>query len=47
MQTVEILKKACQEVYKQTKEVIGTEEGNRKLGKGAGGDISRKVDLID
>jgi myo-inositol-1(or 4)-monophosphatase len=46
VQTVEILKKACQEVYKQTKEVIGTEEGNRKLGKGAGGDISRKVDLI-
>jgi myo-inositol-1(or 4)-monophosphatase len=46
VQTVEILKEACQEVYKQTKEVIGTEEGNRKLGKGAGGDISRMVDLI-
>jgi myo-inositol-1(or 4)-monophosphatase len=43
---IDVLKDACMQVRKQTKNIIGTEEGNKKLGKGAGGDISRKIDLV-
>jgi myo-inositol-1(or 4)-monophosphatase len=43
---IDVLKDACMQVRKQTNRVIGTEEGNKKLGRGAGGDISRKIDLI-
>jgi myo-inositol-1(or 4)-monophosphatase len=42
----DVLKDACMEVRIQTKNIIGTPEGNKKLGKGAGGDTSRKVDLV-
>jgi myo-inositol-1(or 4)-monophosphatase len=42
---LEILKIACREVYKKTKDLIGTNEGNRKLRIGAGGDWSRKIDI--
>ena len=42
---IDILKKACYEVYQNTRNVIGTVEGNEKFGRGAGGDISRKIDL--
>ena len=42
---IEILKEACREVYQNTRNVIGTVEGNKKFGRGAGGDISRKIDL--
>ncbi len=45
MLIVDILKESCNEVYKNTKHLIGTAEGNKKFGRGAGGDISRKVDL--
>src|SRR5881397_3588441 len=40
------LKTACIEVRKSVKDLIGTAEGNTKMGLGAGGDISRKIDLI-
>ncbi|HVD08757.1 MAG TPA: inositol monophosphatase family protein [Nitrososphaeraceae archaeon] len=43
---IETLKKACIEVRKSVKDLIGTEEGNTKMSLGAGGDISRKIDLI-
>lgn len=43
---IDILKDACRQVYEQTKNLIGTVEGSQKFGKGAGGDISRKVDLV-
>jgi myo-inositol-1(or 4)-monophosphatase len=43
---VDILKESCKQVYEQTRDLAGTEEGNRKFGKGAGGDISRKIDLL-
>jgi myo-inositol-1(or 4)-monophosphatase len=43
---IDVLKDACMQVRKQTKNIIGTQEGNKKLGKGAGGDISRKIDLV-
>lgn len=43
---VDVLKDACRQVYEQTKDLIGTAEGNKKFGKGAGGDISRMIDLV-
>ena len=43
---IETLKTACVEVRKSVKDLIGTAEGNTKMGLGAGGDISRKIDLI-
>ncbi len=42
---IDILKEACDEVYQNTRNLIGTVEGNKKFGRGAGGDISRKIDL--
>jgi myo-inositol-1(or 4)-monophosphatase len=43
---IETLKTACIQVRKSVKELIGTAEGNTKMGTGAGGDISRKIDII-
>src|ERR1041385_6072816 len=43
---IETLKTACLDVRKTVKGLIGTAEGNTKMGQGAGGDISRKIDLI-
>ena len=43
---IETLKTACIEVRKSVKDLIGKAEGNTKMGLGAGGDISRKIDLI-
>ena len=43
---LDVLKDACMQVREKTKNLIGTEEGNRKIGKGAGGDMSRKIDLV-
>ena len=43
---IETLKTACLEVRKSVKDLFGTPEGNIKMGLGAGGDISRKIDLI-
>lgn len=43
---IETLKSACVEVRKSVKDLVGTPEGNTKMGVGAGGDISRKIDLI-
>ncbi|MDP9306035.1 MAG: fructose 1,6-bisphosphatase [Thermoproteota archaeon] len=43
---IETLKTACLEVRKAVKGLVGTPEGNTKMGQGAGGDISRKIDLV-
>jgi myo-inositol-1(or 4)-monophosphatase len=43
---IDVLKDACRQVYEQTKGLIGTAEGNKKFGIGAGGDISRGIDLV-
>ena len=43
---IETLKTACIEVRKSVKDLVGTPEGNTKMSVGAGGDISRKIDLI-
>src|SRR5919205_3993278 len=43
---IDVLKDACNRVYKQTKDIVGTEQGNKEFGKGAGGDTSRMIDLV-
>jgi myo-inositol-1(or 4)-monophosphatase len=43
---IDILKEACQQVYERTKGLAGSTEGSRQMGRGAGGDISRRIDLI-
>jgi len=43
---LEILKTACLEVRKSVKDLVGTPKGNTKMGLGAGGDISRLIDLV-
>jgi myo-inositol-1(or 4)-monophosphatase len=43
---IETLKTACIEVRNGVKDLVGTPEGNAKMGPGAGGDISRRIDLV-
>jgi len=43
---IETLKTTCIEVRKSVLDLVGTPEGNTKMGPGAGGDISRKIDLV-
>jgi len=45
-QMLETLKTACINVRKNVKDLVGTQEGNTKMGPGAGGDISRKIDIV-
>ncbi|MFB5599391.1 MAG: inositol monophosphatase family protein [Nitrososphaeraceae archaeon] len=42
----EILIQASKNVFHTVKDLIGTEEGSLKIARGAGGDISRKIDLV-
>ncbi|HYA85363.1 MAG TPA: inositol monophosphatase family protein [Candidatus Bathyarchaeia archaeon] len=46
MDILNILKEACNQVYDQARTMIGTERGNEKVGRGAGGDISRRIDIV-
>ena len=41
-----ILKDACKRAYVETGKLIGTHEGSAKISVGAGGDVSRKIDLV-
>ena len=43
---IEILKAACEHAYVETFKLIGTREGSVKISAGAGGDVSRKIDLV-
>jgi myo-inositol-1(or 4)-monophosphatase len=43
---MEALKEACLQVHAHTKDMAGTAWGNRQMGRGAGGDISRRIDLV-
>ena len=43
---IEVLKEACRQVHARTRGIAGTAQGNRQMGRGAGGDISRKIDLV-
>ena len=46
MSILDILKECANAVYKNTSNIIGTSEGQEKFDRGAGGDISTKIDLI-
>ncbi len=46
MLVLDILKDCAYNVYKNTKNIIGTFEGQQKFNMGAGGDISTKIDLV-
>jgi myo-inositol-1(or 4)-monophosphatase len=43
---IEALKYACRQVHARTRGMAGTARGNRQMGRGAGGDISRRIDLV-
>jgi myo-inositol-1(or 4)-monophosphatase len=43
---IDALKYACRQVHARTKGMAGTARGNRQMGRGAGGDISRRIDLM-
>ena len=43
---IEALKYACRQVRARTRGMAGTAKGNRQMGRGAGGDISRRIDLV-
>jgi len=43
---IDVLKQACRQVYAKTRGLAGTARANRQVGRGAGGDMSRRIDLI-
>jgi myo-inositol-1(or 4)-monophosphatase len=43
---VDALKEACRQVHAKTQGIAGTGSGSRQMGRGAGGDISRRIDLV-
>jgi myo-inositol-1(or 4)-monophosphatase len=43
---VDALKEACRQVHAKTRGIAGTASGSRQMGRGAGGDISRRIDLV-
>lgn len=46
MDILSILKEACINVREEVKELLGSKESMQAFGRGAGGDISRKIDLV-
>lgn len=46
MEVVEILKEASKRIYQNVKGMEGTEDAAGDFGRGAGGDISRNIDII-
>ena len=45
MEVIEILREASNRIYKNVKDLAGTEEAAGDFGRGAGGDISRNIDI--
>ena len=43
---VEVLKQACKQVHTKTHRLAGTARASRQMGRGAGGDMSRQIDLV-
>ena len=43
---LDILTEASKNVYNEIKDLLGTIDGGSKISRGAGGDISRKIDII-
>ena len=46
MEVVEILKEASKKVFENVRDLAGTSDAAGDYGRGAGGDISRKIDII-
>jgi myo-inositol-1(or 4)-monophosphatase len=46
LQTIDILKAAASAVFKETSDLIGRPESAVTFGRGAGGDLSSKIDLV-
>jgi myo-inositol-1(or 4)-monophosphatase len=46
MQVIEILREVSRRIYENVKDLAGTDEAGGDFGKGAGGDISRNIDII-
>lgn len=46
MRVIEVLQEASLRVYNNVKHLAGTEESGGDFGRGAGGDISRKIDIV-
>ncbi len=46
MEVIDILKEASRQVYENIKDLAGTEAAAEDHGRGAGGDISRKIDIV-
>jgi myo-inositol-1(or 4)-monophosphatase len=43
---IQALKEACRQVFTRTQDMAGTARGNVQMGRGAGGDVSRRIDLV-
>jgi len=46
MEIVEILREASRKIYENVKDIAGTEDAAGDFGRGAGGDISRNIDIV-
>lgn len=46
MQPIQVLKEASRLVYENVKNLAGTKSAGKDYGTGAGGDISRKIDIV-
>ncbi len=46
MEVIEILRNASNKIYENVKDIAGTEQASGDFGVGAGGDISRNIDII-
>ncbi len=46
MEVIEILREASNRIYKNVKDLAGTEHAAGDFGRGAGGDISRNIDIV-
>ena len=46
MEAIEVLRKASDAVYDTVKGMAGTEDAAGDFGRGAGGDISRRIDIV-
>ena len=46
MEVIEILREASNQIYQNVKDLAGTEDAAGDFGRGAGGDISRNIDIV-
>ena len=46
MEIIEILREVSNKIYENVKDIAGTEDAAGDFGRGAGGDISRNIDII-